>query len=134
MHMHGLRAKHRKQHNHSTSRPDERNYACQQFWQRLWCLYDVLAEHMRTATLTSKPFSQPVISSARFSAPMLSSSIDVSLCSVNAAHMHSRGLFDRMSIFLWPRFMLLAYAIFKVQPDAKNFFRPRLNFSNPPAS
>jgi len=27
-----------------------------------------------------------------------------------------------------------AYAIFKVQPDAKNFFQPRLNFSNPPTS
>ncbi len=27
-----------------------------------------------------------------------------------------------------------AYANFKVQPDAKNFFRPRLNFFNPPAS
>jgi len=27
-----------------------------------------------------------------------------------------------------------AYANFKVQPDTKNFFRPRLNFFNPPAS
>jgi hypothetical protein len=30
--------------------------------------------------------------------------------------------------------MCEAYANFKVQPDAKNFFRPRLNFFNPPAS
>ncbi len=27
-----------------------------------------------------------------------------------------------------------AYGNFKVQPDVKNFFRPRLNFSNPPTS
>ncbi len=57
----------------------------------------VYARHMRTATFTSKPFSQSVISSARFSASMLSSFIDVSLCSVDAAHMHSRCLFDQMS-------------------------------------
>jgi len=30
--------------------------------------FSVYARHMRTATLTFKPFSQPVISSARFSA------------------------------------------------------------------
>jgi len=80
----------------------------------------VYARHMRTATLIFKSFSQSVISSARFSAPMLSSFIDVSLCSVDAAHMHSRGLFDQMSIVLWSRLMLLAYAS----------HRPR-SFSNP---
>jgi len=47
---------------------------------------------MPAATLTFKPFSRPVISSARFSASMLSSSIGVFLCSVDAAHMHCRGL------------------------------------------
>jgi len=68
---------------------------------------------MSTATLTFKSFSQSVISFARFSASMLSSFIDVSLCSVDAAHMHCRGLEafdDSMSIFLWPRLMILAYA------------------------
>ncbi len=102
--------------------------------------------------LTFKSF---VISFAWFSALMLSSFIDVSLCSVDAAHMLSRDLSDQIWIFLWSRLMLLtyashrlrsfsnptsnlwmcgAYAIFQVQPDAKKFFRPRLNFSNPPAS
>ncbi len=97
----------------------------------------VYARHMRTATLIFKLFSQSVISFARFSASILSSFIDVSLCSVDAAHMHSRGLFDQMSIFLWPRLMLLAYASHRppklFQPDVKNFFQSRLNFSNPPA-
>ncbi len=62
---------------------------------------------MRTATLIFKSFSQSVISFAQFSALMLLSFIDVSLSSVDAVHMHSRDLFDQMSIFLWPRLMLL---------------------------
>ncbi len=52
----------------------------------------VYARHMRSATLIFKSF------------------IDVSLCSVDAAHMHKRGFDDQMWIFLWPRLMLLAYA------------------------
>jgi len=55
---------------------------------------------MRTATLIFKSFSQSVISFAQFSALMLLSFIDVSLSSVDAVHMHSRDLFDQMSIFL----------------------------------
>ncbi len=65
---------------------------------------------MRTATLTFKSFSQSVISFAQFSASMFSSFIDVFLCSVDAAHMHSRDIFDQMSIFWWSRLMLLTYA------------------------
>ena len=57
-------------------------------------------------------FSQSVISFARFSASMLSSFIDVSLWPTYASHR--------------PRSFSKAYAIFKVQPDAKNIFRPRL--------
>ena len=59
-------------------------------------LSEVYARHMRSATLTFKPFSQLVISFARFSALMLSSFIDVSLCSVDAAHIHRRGFDDQM--------------------------------------
>ena len=68
----------------------------------------VYAWHMRSATL--KSFSQLVISFARFWASMLSSFIDVSLCSVDAAHMLSRGFDNQMWIFLWSRLMLLTYA------------------------
>ncbi len=59
----------------------------------------VYARHMRSATLTFKSFSQLVISFARFWASMLSSFIDVSLCSVDATHMHRRGFDDQMWIF-----------------------------------
>ncbi len=34
----------------------------------------------------------------------------VSLCSVDAAHMHRRDFDDQMWIYLWPRLMLLTYA------------------------
>ncbi len=34
----------------------------------------------------------------------------ISLCSVDAAHMHRRDFDDQMWIYLWSRFMLLAYA------------------------
>ena len=61
-----------------------------------------------------------VISSARFWALMLSSFIDVSLCSVDAAHMHRRGFDDQMWILLWPRLMLLAYASHR----ARSFSNP----------
>jgi hypothetical protein len=47
------------------------------------------AQHMRASSLTSNSFSHADISSARFSAVMLSSFIDVSMSSVDAAHMHS---------------------------------------------
>ncbi len=47
---------------------------------------------------------------ARFWALMLSSFIDVSLCSIDAAHMHRRGFDNQMWIYLWPRLMLLTYA------------------------
>ncbi len=80
----------------------------------------VYAWHMQTATLIFKSFSQSVISFARFSASMLSSFIDVSLCSVDAAHMHSRDLFDQMSILLWSRLMLLTYASHRL----RSFFNP----------
>jgi hypothetical protein len=60
---------------------------------------------MRSATLIFKSF------------------IDVSLCSVDAAHMHRRGFDDQMCILLWPRLMLLAYASHRVR-----------SFSNPPPS
>ena len=68
----------------------------------------VYAQHMQSVTL--KSFSQLVISFARFWALMLSSFIDVSLCSVDAAHMHRRGFDNQMWIFLWSRLMLLTYA------------------------
>ncbi len=80
----------------------------------------VYAQHMRTATFIFRSFNQSVISFARFSALMLSSFIDVSLCSVDAAHMHSRDLFDQMSIFLWSRLMLLTYASHRL----RSFFNP----------
>jgi len=51
---------------------------------------------MRTETLIFKSFSQSVISFAQFSASMLSSFIDVSLCSVDAAHMHRRDFDNQM--------------------------------------
>ncbi len=70
----------------------------------------IYAQHMRTEILIFKSFSQSVISFAQFSALMLSSFIDVSLCSVVAAHMHSRGFDNQMWVYLWPRLMLLAYA------------------------
>ncbi len=79
--------------------------------------------YAQTATLIFKSFSQSVISFARFSALMLSSFINVSLCSVDAAHMHSRDLFDQMSIFLWSRLMLLTYASHRLR-----------SFSNPTSS
>ncbi len=81
----------------------------------------VYARHMRSATLIFKSF------------------IDVSLCSVDAAHMHRRGFDNQMWIYLWPRLMLLAYdmhrvwgfSILKFNPTPRIFSNPRLNFSNP---
>ena len=70
----------------------------------------IYARHMRSATLTFKSFSQFVIWFAQFWALMLSSFIDVSLCLVDAAHMHRRGFDNQMWIYLWPRLMLLTYA------------------------
>ena len=96
-----------------------------------------------------------VISFARFSASMLSSFIDVSLCSVDAAHMHSRDLFDQMSSLLWSRLMLLTYAshrlrsfsnstsslecaghmqFLKFNPTSRIFSNPGSTFPTPPAS
>jgi len=47
------------------------------------------AQHMRASSLISNSFSHADISFARFFAIMLSSFIDVSISSVDAAHMHS---------------------------------------------
>jgi len=112
----------------------------------------VYARHMRSAILIFKSFSQLVISSARFWALMLSSFIDVSLCSVDAAHMHRRGFDDQMWIYLWSRLMLLAYAshrnrsfsnpapglgcaghmrILKFNPTPRIFSDPGSTFSTP---
>ncbi len=70
----------------------------------------VYARYMRSVTLIFKSCSQLIISFARFSALMLSSFINVSLCSVDAAHMHRRDFDDQMWIYLWSRLMLLTYA------------------------
>ena len=70
----------------------------------------VYARHMRSAILIFKSFSQLVISFARFWVSMLSSFIDVSLCLVDAAHMHRRGFDNQMWIYLWSHLMLLTYA------------------------
>jgi len=80
----------------------------------------VYARHMRSVTLIFKSFSQLVISFARFSASMLSSFIDISLCSVDAAHMHRWGFDDQMWILLWPCLMLLTYASHR----ARSFSNP----------
>ncbi len=80
----------------------------------------VYAWHMWTATLIFKSFSQLIILFARLSASMLSSFIDISLCSVDAAHMHWWGFDDQMWILLWSRLMLLAYASHRIR-----------SFSNP---
>ncbi len=61
--------------------------------------FSVYARHMRSATLIFKSF------------------IDVSLCSVDATHMHRRGFDDQMWIFLWSR---LAYASHR----ARSFSNP----------
>ncbi len=47
------------------------------------------AQHMRASSLVSNSFSHADISFTRFFAIMLSSFIDVSISSVDAAHMHS---------------------------------------------
>jgi len=70
----------------------------------------VYAWHMQSVTLIFISFSQFIISFTQFSASMLLSFIDVSLCSVDAAHMHRRDFDDQMWIFLWSRLMLLTYA------------------------
>ena len=113
-------------------------------------LFLVYARHMRSATLIFKSFSQFILSFAQFSELM--SFIDVSLCSVDAAHMHRRDFDDQMWIYLWSRFMLLTYAshrawgfsnptsglecaghmsFLKFNPTSRIFSNPRLNFSNP---
>ncbi len=74
----------------------------------------VYARHMRSATLIFKSFSQFIISFARFWALMLSSFIDVSLCLIDAAHMHRRDFDNQMWIYLWSRLMLLTYASHRV--------------------
>ncbi len=80
----------------------------------------VYARHMRSATLIFKSCNQFIISFAQFSASMLSSFIDVSLCSVDAAHMHRRGFDDQMWIYLWSCLMLLTYASHR----NRSFFNP----------
>jgi len=86
----------------------------------------VYARHIRTATLTFKPLSQSVISSARFSASMLSLFIDVSLCSVDASpnptSLECAGhvLFSKSNGSTFP-----------THPRAESRHRPR-SFSNPP--
>lgn len=140
--MHSLSEASRKQHNHRSR--DERRL----FYICLACAQDMRNHelnlwHAHQQAIANVILIRSVISFAQFSASMLSSFIDVSLCSVDAAHMHSRNLFEQMSIFLWSRLMLLtyashrvwrffntsglecgAYAIFKVQPDVKNSFQP----------
>ena len=74
------------------------------------CFFLVYTRHMRSATLIFKSSSQLIISLTQFSALMLSSFIDVSLYSVDAAHMYRRDFDDQMWILLWPRLMLLTYA------------------------
>ncbi len=102
--------------------------------------------------LTFKSFSQSVISFAWFSALMLSSFIDVSLCSVDAAHMLSRDLSDQIWIILWSCLMILTYAShrlrsfsnptsnlecaghmlsFKFNPTSRNFSDPGSTFPTP---
>jgi len=61
--------------------------------------FSVCARHMRSATFIFKSF------------------IDVSLCSVDATHMHRRGFGDQMWFFLWSR---LAYASHR----ARSFSNP----------
>ncbi len=80
-----------------------------------------LHHHFFFLILSEPCFFLSVISFARFSALMLSSFIDVSLCSVDAAHMHRRCFDDQMWICLWSRLMLLAYASHRAKV-----------FSNPP--
>ncbi len=104
-----------------------------------WAQYiDFMIERTFTPITTSSSIHNHLLSLTS----MLSSFIDVSLCSVNAAHMHSRVLSDQTWILLWSRLMVLAYAshrlrsfsnpdvkswmcgayaIFKVQPDAKSW-------------
>ncbi len=62
--------------------------------------FSVYARHMQSATLIFKSF------------------IDVSLCSVDATHMHRRDFDDQMWILLWSRLMLLTYASHR----ARSFF------------
>ncbi len=88
----------------------------------------VYARHMRTATLTFKPLSQSVISSARFSASMLSLFIDVSSCSVDASPNPTSSLGCAGHML----FSKSNGSTFPTHPRAETRHRPR-SFSNPPS-
>ena len=93
--------------------------------------FSVYARHMRSATLIFKSF------------------IDVSLCSVDATHMHRRGFGDQMWTFLWSRLAYTSHRarsfsnptsdlgcaghmpILKSNPTSRIFSDPGSTFSTP---
>ena len=78
----------------------------------------VYARHMRSATLIFKSFSQFILSFSHSLNFQSMSFINVSLCSVDAAHMHRRGFDGQMWIYLWSRLMLLTYLMLRIGPGA----------------